>query len=290
MTLVLAPDAGGRLISAARAGGREVLWRDRQIIDDDFRVLKPRETWPVIDGRFSSWTNVGGEKTWPAPQGWAGAGEWPGPPDPVLDAGSWDVRSSRRPNGMTIELTSPMDMRTGLRISRTFELSDRGPAFTLRTTFENATRRPIRWSIWEVCQVDASGRGTVHVSSADDSVVDLGRYRGRLRMDAPTRGRFSIAYQDVVGKVGFPSATGAISYIEPDGHGLSVAFSPVHGSDYPDHNSRAELWMESPQPEPIEELSGLHPRQNLVELEVLSPLVTLQAGHYASLETVWTLT
>ena len=37
-----------------------------------------------------NWKNYGGAKTWPAPQGWDGAGQWPGPPDPVLDSGRYD--------------------------------------------------------------------------------------------------------------------------------------------------------------------------------------------------------
>ena len=38
-----------------------------------------------------NWKNYGGAKTWPAPQGWDGEGQWPGPPDPVLDSGTLRV-------------------------------------------------------------------------------------------------------------------------------------------------------------------------------------------------------
>src|SRR5690606_9267285 len=43
------------------------------------------------DGETDKWLNYGGEKIWPAPQGWGLPDHWPGPPDPVLDGGAYEV-------------------------------------------------------------------------------------------------------------------------------------------------------------------------------------------------------
>lgn len=49
-------------------------------------VKEPDHPVELGDGTFASWTNVGGSKTRPAPQGWDGDDQLPGPPDPVLDS------------------------------------------------------------------------------------------------------------------------------------------------------------------------------------------------------------
>jgi hypothetical protein len=291
LALTFLPTVGGRLLSVV-ADGRERLWRNPRYFDANFRAVRRRSTWSALDGSFASWVNIGGSKTWPAPQGWAGQGEWSGPPDAVLDAGVWSVQTVEHDaGGMIVTMTSPDDDRSGLRITRRFEIPSSGAEFSQLITFINVSKRPISWSIWEVCQVDtATGAGLpvseaaieIDVDATDKAaIVNLGDYRGSLVVDE-VGDRFVVPIQDVVAKRGFPSASGRVAYRGPHG-GLEIRFEPVLGADYPDNGSRAEIWLQSPQQQAITELSGLHPDAYLAELEVLSPRSVIAPGssiHY----------
>lgn len=295
IALTFLPTVGGRLLSIV-ASGHELLWRNPQYFDADLRAVRPRSMWAVLDDTFASWANVGGSKTWPAPQGWAGEGEWAGPPDAVLDAGVWSVEAAVAEGGaMTVSMTSPDDARTGLRIARRFELPASGAEFTQLTTFTNVSKRPVAWSIWEVCQVDTSEGGGLPSTDAAIEVdvdgtesattVNLGDYRGEL-VASHVGGQLIVPIQDVVAKIGFPTASGRIAYRGPHA-GLEIHFESVPGADYPDGGSRAEIWMQSPQERPIVELSGLHPDAYLAELEVLSPRSIIGPGRSIDYALTW---
>ena len=132
LALAFLPSVGGRLISV-EVGGAELLWRNPEYLDDALGTVLPREEWAPLDGTMGSWANLGGSKTWPAPQGWSGRHEWPGPPDPVIDSGDWRPEVRRAPDGATVvTLTSPDDPWTGLRVERRFEVPAAGASFTQR--------------------------------------------------------------------------------------------------------------------------------------------------------------
>jgi len=298
IALTFLPAVGGRLLSIV-ASGRELLWRNPQYFDANLRAVRPRSTWATLDDTFASWANVGGSKTWPAPQGWAGEGEWAGPPDAVLDAGTWVIDAAADEHGdMIVSMTSPDDARTGLRITRRFALPSSGAEFTQLTTFTNVSDRDVAWSIWEVCQVDTSAAAGLPAGDAAIEVdvdgpggaetVNLGDYRGNVVADH-VGDRFVVPIQDVVAKIGFPTASGRIAYRGPHA-GLEIHFEPVPGAEYPDGGSRAEIWMQSPQLQPIAELSGLHPDAYLAELEVLSPRSKIGPGASIDITLRWRAT
>lgn len=295
ITLTFLPGVGGRLISLTR-GGHELLWRNPAYLDGQLRFVRSRDEWPRYDGTFASWVNIGGSKTWPAPQGWDGPGQWAGPPDPVLDSGQWSiVEEAAGADGETrVSLTSPDDLRSGLRVTRSFTVPVSGTSFQQKTSFLNISSSPIWWAIWEVCQVDtadgaAEATATIEVDVDGDDYRELGQYYGELEWGASIDGRLSIAIQDVVAKVGFPQASGRIAYHGPTGHRLELTFVPVPDADYPDEGSRAELWMQSPLEHPIAELSGLHPDAYLAELEVLSPRFAIAPGATVEYSLGWSV-
>lgn len=295
LQLTFLPAVGGRLLSI-EASGRELLWRNPDYFDENCRAVRRRSTWAPLDGSFSSWANIGGSKTWPAPQGWSGEGEWAGPPDDVIDAGEWSTNAVEHKTGdMTVVMTSRDDQRSGLRITRRFEIPTAGAEFRQLITFTNVSERPIRWAIWEVCQVDTSdgaglsgAKAAIEVDvngTAESTMINLGDYRGTLVVEHGD-GRLIVPVQDVVAKRGFASASGRIAYRGPRG-GLEIHFEPIPDADYPDGGSRAEIWMQSPQTSPIAELSGLHPGAYLAELEVLSPRSMMRPGESRDLELRW---
>src|SRR5207249_175121 len=55
----------------------------------EFFFVNPKLKGVVPDktrlGKNGEWLNYGGEKIWPAPQGWSDQRQWPGPPDAILD-------------------------------------------------------------------------------------------------------------------------------------------------------------------------------------------------------------
>lgn len=290
LKLVFWPGCGGRLISL-QAHGVDFLWRNPDYFDSDLKLVWARGDWRPLDGSMGSWANVGGAKTWPAPQGWGGTGEWPGPPDDRLDSGKWRLERDLTPAGEThLRMVSPDDDRTGLRVTREFWVPPQGAAFRQRNTFTNISNHPVRWSIWEVCQVDTEGcqGGSVRVGT-DHSAPPLRMLSivGEPSLGETVGDEFVLPLEDVVGKLGFPSATRQVALDRPDGTSLELHFDAVADAVYPDGGSRVELWMQYPIPDPLPEFGGLHPQARLVELEVLGPLISLQPSETAQLDLSW---
>ncbi|ROS61277.1 hypothetical protein EDF38_0364 [Frigoribacterium sp. PhB160] len=296
LVLTFAPTRGGRLLSLV-AGGRELLWHDPLLLDSDLAPVRPVASWPASDGDMSTWANVGGSKTWPAPQGWSGPEEWAGPPDPVLDSGAWTAAWTTTPGLATVTLTSADDPRSGLRVERRFTVPSSGTAFTQTATFTNVSAVPRTWSIWEVCQVDTAGgagrpveEAAVVVAHAERPVeLDLGSWEGRV---ASTRHGDDVLLPvgSGVAKRGYPEASGSVAY-RADGLALELATVPVPGpgGTWPDGGSKVEVWLQRPTAEPITSLGDLHPAAHLVELEVLGPLTTLAPGGSTSLDVSWSV-
>lgn len=294
LVLVFAPTRGGRLLSLV-VDGRELLWQNPVLVGADLVPLVPVADWPANDGAMDSWANLGGSKTWPAPQGWSGPDEWAGPPDPVLDSGPWTAEWEADDAEATVTLTSGDDPRTGLRVVREFRLLDGTSSFTQRVTFTNTSATTRRWSIWEVCQVDTGGPDG---RDASDSVVvvphaasavelDLGTYEGELHSER--RGHDVVLPLGTgVAKRGYPSASGSVELHGPDGLEIGLATSSEAGTGtWPDGGSKVEVWLQRPTAEPIASLEGLHPSAHLVELEVLGPLTTLAPGATSTLDVEW---
>lgn len=281
------PAAGGRLLSV-RLHGQETLWRDESLLDDRLRP-RPGHLVAPHDGDMDAWINYGGDKTWPAPQGWSGPREWAGPPDPVLDSGPYAWETETHQDGaVTVVMRSRPDPRTGLRLERRFTLRPRQSAYQVSLSAENASTTPVRWALWNVTQRRAGtpGDGGVWIGVAadrDPEPVELVTGTAAPAYRAVRADVVHLAHQDVVGKLGFPTAAGWLAHVA-SGTASTQVF-PVDGeASYPDGGSRAEVWMEYPLDEPLEHLGGLRPRHRIVEIEVLGPLTELEPGKRASLE------
>jgi hypothetical protein len=77
--LQIVPESGGRVIQLTM-GNKDFLWVNPQLAGK----LPPEGGV----GPDNEWLNYGGDKLWPAPQGWDNAEQWPGPPDAVLVDGA----------------------------------------------------------------------------------------------------------------------------------------------------------------------------------------------------------
>ena len=64
------PALGGRVLSLVTRAG-EHLFRNRELLDDAVHPTREiAEIQKASNGALGSWLNWGGDKTWPAPQGW----------------------------------------------------------------------------------------------------------------------------------------------------------------------------------------------------------------------------
>jgi hypothetical protein len=279
------PSLGGRLLSTT-FDGRETLWRDDRLLDRRLRPVGGHVPQPV-SGRLGDWVNHGGDKTWPAPQGWSGPHEWAGPPDPVLDSGAYDWSVDDLPEvGVRLTMTSAADPRTWLRLTRGVTIAPGEPGYRLDLRATNVSARTVRWALWNVTQRRAGTAGTggvdVGVGLAPTGgpvadVVPVVTGTGVPRHEVPEHGRVHVPHQDVVGKVGFPTATGWLAHAYEDVR-CTLRFDPDPTATYPDSGSRAEVWMEHPLSAPLVDLGDLDPPDRIVEVEVLGPLVDLAPG------------
>lgn len=268
-----APTRGGRLLSL-RVADEELLWQNPALLDADLRPVLPVDEWPRGDRGMGSWANVGGSKTWPAPQGWDRSDEWAGPPDPVLDAGVWAVVDH---SATAVTLRSQPDPRTGLRIERRFTLE--GGQLEERITFTNTGDRTTHWAPWEVCQVRTDDGGAVVIEGATgDDELDLGTWEGQVTSRGGPGG-VTVAVGTGVAKRGYRSGR-AVAYRRASGTvlALSAAEEPDDGSPFPDGGARFEVWLQRPVVSPITALEGLRPDAHLAELEVLGRRRPLAAG------------
>ena len=78
VSLQIVPSIGGRVM-AYGLGKENVLW-----VNPGLAGKAPPASGV---GPAGEWLNYGGDKLWPAPQGWDNAEQWPGPPDAFRGAG-----------------------------------------------------------------------------------------------------------------------------------------------------------------------------------------------------------
>ena len=282
---VCVPEIGGRLMQFS-LGPHEYLFMNPELLGKRFSYEEH-----AGDGELVDWKNYGGAKTWPAPQGWDGEGQWPGPPDPVLDSGRYDFQTS----DASVLMTSPADERSGLRIRRQVTLMSGSSRLQVRLFFENILDRAIRWSIWDVAQMSCLTAG----GAANDDCwlyiptdpkrerpyeVMFGEDNPQYQLDAET-GLLAVQYQGIVGKIGVHSPAGWIAFADRTaGYVLCMQFPYEPDAEYPDNGATVECWTESPgAPSPIPIRSPGY----ILEAEVLSPLHTLRPLEIKMQQIIW---
>lgn len=294
------PTLGGRLLSL-RVGEREFFYRNRALLDEDLHPVIPLDLLPPLDETLGSWHNFGGDKTWPAPQGWETQDQWHGPPDAILDAGPYTASYDAQAEQITLTMQSMPDWRTGLRITRRIQLEAGLPGFKLVQTFENITNRQISWAIWDVAQLDTQSIAGcasplpvgMYVGIEHDSPLpahELFSVTGKVSWERLTANVIHVPAQDVVGKLGFISATGWLAFRAEDGMTLVQQFTPEPDAVYTDGGARAEIWLQYPVEKPFVELGNYQPLAYVIESEVLGPLISLAPGGQAQMTVHWHVT
>ncbi len=285
------PDIGGRVLQFW-LGDHAYLFVNQSLAG---RLFTPEDNWG--DGTMSNWKNYGGNKTWPAPQGWNGPDEWAGPPDPILDSGRFDalIAEERR-----VVVQSPPDHRTGLQITRELELEPGAARATLRRTMRNVSDRPVRWSLWDVTQLDCGTElRTVRpgcwmtiplnpVSKTPGGYAVLYGPTDNPQWHSDRPGLLDVEYAGELGKVGLDSQAGWVAFSDSGGDWVFAhQFSVTPGAEYPDAGSTVEVWTQGPGVAAGVDFSQEHLRGLFMEMEVLGALVDLAPGASSSMDLVW---
>lgn len=283
------PEIGGRVIQY-RLGKKEFLW-----VSPDLAGKPPTASGLGPEGE---WLNYGGDKLWPAPQGWDNEEQWPGPPDAVLDGSPHALEALPGKAGeAAIKLTSREDPRSGIQFIRTVRIFAGTTRVRFDVTMKNIDQRPRRWGIWTVTQVNGArpdDQGHNPLLTAYCPVNPQSHFPGGYKVlfgapDNPSlqvlpgKEIFCLQYQYKVGKVALDSPTGWTATVDgQDGFVFVQRFNFERGKEYPDGAS-VEFWS-----------SGLgtlrawgrdipmadNPRATpyLVECELLSPFARMQPG------------
>ncbi len=296
--LVAVPDIGGRIM-AYDLGPYPYLFVDPDLAG---KLFTPEENQG--DGTLAAWKNYGGDKTWPAPQGWDNDQQWHGPPDPVLDTGRYtlDMLAAQDDRAL-IAMTSPPDPRTGVQITRQFTLYPQSSRVRADLSFTNTTGRPIRWSIWDVVQLRAERQledGQLAYEPAcivttplnPDSKFPRGfrvmfgeEDNPQWQVDAQ-QGLFKAPYRWQIGKVGLDSVAGWIAFANATaGYAFAERFTVVPGAEYPDDGATVEIWTIG-----AGEVGNLNYEDSaiyLMETEVLGPLKNIPPGEKTAFTIEW---
>jgi hypothetical protein len=286
---VVVPDIGGRVLQ---------FWLDEHpylFVNPHLagQLFTPEENWG--DGTMASWKNYGGNKTWPAPQGWSGPDEWAGPPDPVLDSGRF--RTLNVEDRRAVVQSQP-DPRTGLQMTRELILAPDAARAVLRRTMRNVSDRAVRWSLWDVTQLECGdGRGAVRphcrmsipvnsVSRFEHGFSVLYGADDNLQWRTDDPSVFGVEYAGMLGKVGLDSQAGWVAFSD-DQWTFLHQFEVDLAASYPDGGATVEVWTHGPGIAAGVDFGGEQLRGQFMEMEVLGPLVDLAPGEQASADLVW---
>ncbi len=290
--LTIVPELGGRVIQFA-LGSKEFFWVNPQLLGK-----QPPSTGLDADG---SWLNYGGDKLWPAPQGWDNAQQWPGPPDAVLDGQPYRAEVLHDPTA--VRLTSRDDPRSGIRFSRRLRLHPESSHVSVDATMTNIDDQVRRWGIWAHTQFDAGLAGSedynplmrawcpinAHSHFPDGYQVIFGTAKNPSFQADAERKLMRVSFRYEVGKIGLDSDAGWVATVDGRTGDVFVqryTYEPT--KEYPDgasvefwHNGRGRIhaygrWIDQP--------DDLAANPYVFESEVLSPFAQLAPGE----EYTWT--
>lgn len=281
--LLIAPQLGGRIIQLNFKGY-------------EFFFVNPAfegQTGNSAQNEGDVWKNFGGEKIWPAPQGWDSPCFWPGPPDPVLDGGCYNL-SVMSEHG--ISLKSPIDDFTGLQLHRKVLIDPDRAKINILVRFENKSSISRCWAIWPVAQMNIiPGRkdDTYQVViPLNENSVFQNRYsvmHGLVNnpQNQPEGNRLIINYKYLIGKTGLDTNSGWVAFCDKiAGKVFVMSFEHQEGKVYPD-NTTVQVWTQGRgtiysrnEIRQLPDDKELNPPY--AEIELLSPLESIAPGESIS--------
>ena len=283
--LYVVPELGGRIIQL-RFGSHEFFYVNAR---HRGRVYLPEENC-----LGAGWKDYGGSKVWPAPQGWDSDNLWPGPPDPVLDGGSYSSRIEEGSESAAVYLESPPDEYTGLTFSREIRLFENSSIVRIVHQMRNTSLRPVRWAIWQVTQQAAHHPLIISAPAKRYRQVFGDEPFDHIEVDA-ARGFWKLEYRNQVAKFAVEAEHGWLIALRPEAQVAMVERFPLFPSlPYPD-GAPLEIWVNG---------SGTFTIHNdrirmgnspdscdpFIETEILSPFADLDPGQQYTFPVTWQCT
>jgi Domain of unknown function (DUF4380) len=299
INLYIAPEIGGRAIQL-ELGDQHYFFVNKNLAG---KVLPESE-----NNVKAGWANYGGDKVWPAPEGWRNDYEWPSIPYYILDGSRFEAEVVKdTPEEVALSVTSPEDQRTGVQFVRTFHIYAGTTRVTVEQVMRNISHREIRWGIWHVLQNDAADANDpskpnpelyMYIPLNSHSMFPGGYYHpyGDVRHPSDQTvddgHKLRVHYLYRVSKVAADSNAGW--YAVENGEKnicLVETFKYFPGEEYPD-NASVESWNDGPgwiSRGPFDQTlpNDLKKTPYFLEAEVISPFATLDPGQQYEFTVHW---
>ena len=200
-------------------------------------------------------------------------------------------------------MTSPAGSPTGVQITRKAAIKAGSSRVSLDLSFHNISQRNIRWSIWDVVQLQAErltadgqlAPETECVVTAPlnpDSKFDAGYYvmfgdsiNPQWQSDKQS-GLFMGNYMWEIGKVGLDSRAGWAAFAnKATQQAFAARYQAEPDQEYPDDGAAVEFWTVG-----RGKVANLDYEQSqiyLMEVEILSPFQHIAPGQTASFHIEW---
>ena len=302
ISLIIVPQIGGRAIQL-KLGDQELFFVNPALAG---KVLTEAEENPST----GQW-NYGGDKVWPAPEGWLSDDQWSSIPDYPLDgkpATATVITNNSRE--VALRVTGPAVPRTGVQFERTYHVYAATTRIRIEQIMRNSSRRQIRWGIWHLVQHDAADSNDSTKPNPDLNLyVPLNPHshfpNGFNQMyGEPNHPSYSVIqngkilrahYLYQVGKISVDADAGWYAVVNAQKKTCFVEnFKFFPGEEYPDGGS-VESWNDGPgkvHRDPFDQILKNDPRETpyFFESEVLSPMITLNPGEEHSFPIEWAVT
>ncbi len=238
---------------------------------------------------------IGGFRTLPSPQS---DFVWPSPP--MLDCQPYTclVRSDNS-DSTVIYLESQVEnsndekykKHKGLQFKRLITVYKASTRVKLELTMLNKGNSTMKHGIWDITQSSCINNGPVDnknfwVYFQRNPSSNLGSGKGYVqymhegtddtqwRPDAAPGGIMGVQYQHKTGKIGADCSAGWICFVDQlDGYAYVKTFTYEKGKEYPDSGASVQVYT--------------YNNMDMVEVEVLGPLTTLNAGDSVKMVENW---
>jgi hypothetical protein len=302
ISLYVTPQLGGRAIQL-ELGDQQFFFVNKDLAG---RVLPESE-----NNLKSGWANYGGDKVWPAPEGWMNDNQWPSIPYYILDGSNFQFEKVKETGEeVAVRVTSPSDPRTGVQFARTYHVYAGTTRVTVEQVMRNTSRRQIRWGIWHLIQNDAADAHDpskpnpelyMYIPLNPRSMFPEGYYKpyGDARhpsyevLDGGHMLRVHYLYR--VGKAAADSDAGWYAVVNGQKNiGYVETFKHFPGMEYPD-NASVETWNDGPgtiSRGPWDQTLADDPKKTpyFLEAEVISPFARLDPGEEYEFSVHWSPT
>jgi hypothetical protein len=252
----------GRVMQFRFAGeGTGAFWENRELDGQS----------PSADADTDEWLNLGGDKTWPAPQSeWerhTGRG-WP--PPVAFDSGPFSATVTNE----EVVLASEVDPGYGIRAVRYIRLVGQCPQLRITTEFQKEKGTSVDVSVWVITQLPEPERVFALLPEHSEFPCGFQRQRGPLPKDLRRDGRFLSLKRDPREYIKIGTDATCILWMDQR-RALLIRAEDTCGA-YPDGGCRTEIYTN---PDPL----------HYVELETLGPLSTLEVGARIAAHNLYTL-